>query len=124
MTRINAGIKVQSLHYKHLLAEHREIVRIPNTVKSGKAVIKDIPKEFTLGKGHVKFFYNKLLFLKNRYIEIYEECLRRGYKPTNFIDAWEGVPNHLMKDWVPTDNTIFLLEERITERLNTMKNGK
>jgi hypothetical protein len=117
MTRINAGIPVETLHYKHLIAEAREIIRVPNTVKSGKAVVKDIPKEFTLGKGHVKFFYDKLLFLKNRYIQLYEECLKRGYNPTNFISAWDGVPEHLMNDWIPTEECKVLLKERISQRL-------
>jgi len=40
MTRINAGYSVRRLTDKHLLAEHREIKRIPNMVKSGKAIVK------------------------------------------------------------------------------------
>lgn len=121
MTRINAGIPVQDLHQKHLMAELREIKRIPNTVKSGKAVIKDIPKTFSLGKGHVKFFYNKLFYLKKRYIELYEEAIIRGYKPTNYLDAWDGVPEHLMNDWTPTEEAKLLLKERIEQRLSEMK---
>lgn len=122
MTRINAGIPVETLHYKHLLAEAREIIRVPNTVKSGKAVVKNIPTTFTLGKGHVKFFYDKLLFLKSRYIQLYQECLKRGYKPTNFVSAWDGAPIGLMNDWTPTEECVFLLNERISERLEGMQN--
>jgi hypothetical protein len=117
MTRINSGIPVETLHRKHLLAEAREIIRVPNTIKSGKAVVKDIPKKFTLGKGHVKFFYDKLLFLRNRYQLLFEECIKRGYKVTNFVSAWDGVPEHLMNDWIPTEEAKLLLEERISERL-------
>jgi hypothetical protein len=33
MTRINTGIPPKELTDKHLLAEHREIKRIPNCIK-------------------------------------------------------------------------------------------
>ena len=66
MTRINAGIPVQQLNGKHLIAEHREIKRVPNLVRynieKGNP-ISGIPPKFTLGKGHVKFFYDKLVIL-------------------------------------------------------------
>src|ERR1035437_6784885 len=99
MTRINAGIPPEKLHYKHLLAEHREIVRIPNNIKKGKCNLNNIPKGFTLGKGHVSFFYNKLLYLKNRYEEIYKECLKRGYNVSYYGNSWEGFPEKLMCDY-------------------------
>ena len=76
MTRINCGMPVKQLSRQHLIAEHRELIRIPNTIKSGKAIIKDILEKFTLGKGHVKFFYNKLLYLHKRYEELYQEALQ------------------------------------------------
>lgn len=117
MTRINAGYPVKQLTGKHLMAEHREIKRIPNTIKSGKAVIKNIPNQFTLGTGHVKFFYDKLLYLKNRYEELYSEAISRGYKPTYYGDCWNDLPNNLMNDWVPTKEAKQLIEERIKDRL-------
>ena len=73
MTRINVGIPPIELVNKHLLAEHREIKRIPNCVAKGKYNMDGIPERFKLGKGHVKFFYNKLLYLKKRYIRIIRE---------------------------------------------------
>ena len=57
MTRINT-IPPQELCDKHLMAEIREITRIPNTIKTGKAIIANIPDTFRLGSGHVKFFYD------------------------------------------------------------------
>ena len=57
MTRINAGIPVETLHDKHLIAEHREIKRIPNCIAKGRYSLKDKPSKFVLGTGHVKFFY-------------------------------------------------------------------
>ncbi len=60
MTRINSGINPIQLVDPHLFAEYRELKRIPNTIKSGRAIVKDIPKQFTLGTGHVKWFYPRL----------------------------------------------------------------
>lgn len=116
MTRINAGIPPKQLTRQHLIAEHREIVRIPNTIKSGKAVVKDIPEKFTLGKGHVKFFYNKLKFLHLRYEALYKECTARGYNMTYFGDAFAGLPPGLYNDYKPTRAAITLIKERIKER--------
>lgn len=123
MTRINAGIPPAELSDKHLLAEHREIKRIPNTIKSGKADLsKPIPKEFTLGKGHVRFFYDKLKYLEYRYRDIFEECKKRGFNVTNYIDAFYlgGSWNHLIlshwNDWKPTPEAIELIKQRIKER--------
>lgn len=116
MTRINVGIPVRSLSGKHLIAEHREIKRIPNIIVSGKAKIKDIPLKFTLGKGHVKFFYNKCGYLLNRYKLIYLECIERGYKVQNYESAWDKVPKELMGDYNPSIKDREIVEQRIKER--------
>lgn len=117
MTRINCGIPPAELVDKHLLAEHREIKRIPNMVKSGKARLMDIPDKFTLGKGHVKFFYNKILFLKYRYVNIYEECRRRGFNITYYGEAFEGINPKLMNDYKPTAEDIAIVKYRIRSKL-------
>lgn len=57
MTRINVGVDPSELNTKMLIAEHREIKRIPNVIKSGRYSLTNQPKKFTLGTGHVKFFY-------------------------------------------------------------------
>lgn len=123
MTRINAGIPPAELSDKHLLAEHREIKRIPNMVKSGRANLSGIPEKFTLGKGHVKFFYNKLRYLYIRYIKIHEECKKRGFNVTDFSDAFlltaDEYNDILMKcwnDWTPPREAIELIRQRIKER--------
>lgn len=116
MTRINIGIPPKKLSRQHLIAEHREIVRIPNTIKTGKARVEGIPAEFTLGKGHVKFFYDKLKYLHLRYEALYEECTARGYNMTYFGNAFEGLPEHLYNDYKPTRAAVNLIKERIRER--------
>lgn len=116
MTRINVGIDPRELPTKLLLAEHREIKRIPNTIKSGKAIVKDIPVSFTLGTGHVKFFYDKLEYLKQRYLQIYEECIRRDCNVQSYIESFEDVPLRLSNNYTPTERDRKLLIERITSK--------
>jgi hypothetical protein len=124
MTRINACINPLVLCDQHLLAEHREIKRIPNVIRSGKAKLTGIPTKFSLGKGHVKFFYNKLGYLQNRYAHLHQECLARGFNVTDYSDCFIGFDDSLygFLDFDPSIKSI--LQSRIVERLKTMKSIK
>lgn len=124
MTRINAGIDPAELTGPHLLAEHREIKRIPNVIKKGKYTLEGIPKKFKLGAGHVKFFYDKLLYLHNRYNKIHLECLKRGYNVENYNAAFDNVPIELYNDWEETPESRKLLQARIAERLKAAAEKK
>lgn len=117
MTRINCGIPPAELVDKHLIAEHREIKRIPNCIRKGRYNLNGQPDKFTLGTGHVKFFYDKLFYLKRRYESIYQECLNRGFNVTYFGDCWQDIPKHLMNDYNPTENDKLIIRQRIKERL-------
>lgn len=121
MTRINCGIPVKELHNKHLIAEHREIKRIPNCINSGRYSLIGIPDKFKLGSGHVKFFYDKLLYLKKRYELLHEECIRRGFKVQFYGNAWDNLPSNLMNDYTPTPTDVEIVRERINEKLQNMK---
>ena len=121
MTRINVGIPPTELVNQHLIAEHREIKRIPNCIAKGKYNMEGIPDRFKLGTGHVKFFYNKLLYLKKRYIRLYEECIKRGFNVQNYINAWDNVPQELMNDYTVKAGDIRTIRERINEKLNKWK---
>ena len=71
MTRINI-IPVSELTDQHLIAEYREITMVPaalmRTLNSKSGLNKQkIGNKFTLNKGHVYFFYDKGLYLYNRY---------------------------------------------------------
>lgn len=121
MTRINAGIPPRQLSDKHLLAEHREIKRIPNALSKYRCNlnIKDIPKTFTFGTGHVRFFYDKGFYTLLRYLEIYKECIRRGFNVTSYRDAWDiykAVQNSLWRDYKPTEECIRIVQQRLLER--------
>ena len=122
MTRINVGIPPTELINQHLIAEHREIKRIPNCVAKGKYNMEGIPDKFKLGTGHVKFFYNKLLYLKKRYISLYNECIKRGFDVQNYIDAWDNVPQKLMNDYRVKANDCRIIRQRINDRKTNRKN--
>src|SRR5680860_857514 len=123
MTRINSGVKVNSLCDAHLFAEYRELKRIPNTITSKKAIVKDIPRVFSLGKGHVKWYYTRLRYLHNRSNALYKELLLRGYNVEDYSSCFENLPPELYNDWDDRQAKIILVE-RIVERLGTMKNIK
>lgn len=123
MTRINSGIKVGNLCDTHLFSEYRELKRIPNTITSGKAVIKDIPKTYSLGRGHVKWYYPRLKYLHKRSDALYQELLRRGYNVEDYSSCFQSLPPELYNDWDDTEAKPILVE-RISERLMGMKNIK
>jgi len=100
-----------------LIAEHRELKRVPNVVSKGRYNLKTAPKEFTLGKGHVSFFYTRLGYLKERYKELYTECIARGFNVQNYESSWDGVPIHLMGQYCPPEAATQLVRERIQDRL-------
>lgn len=117
MTRINAGVDPHELNTKMLIAEHREIKRIPNVIKSGRFRLSGQPKQFTLGTGHVKFFYTRIAFLRDRYKTIFDECIRRGFNVTDYSDSFEGIPQQYMGNYTPSESDRKLILARIALRL-------
>lgn len=116
MTRINL-VPPQELCDQHLLAEHRELTRIPNAVAKGKFHLRGQPLDYKLGEGHVRFFFDKLTFLKQRYDLLHQECKARGF---NVQYIWpENLPKdpNLWKDYQPTEQALFINRERIKERM-------
>jgi len=124
MTRINSGIPTKELVDMHLLAEHREIKRIPNCIKSGRYSLDNMPSSFRMGTGHVKFFYDKLQYLHNRYLDIYAECVSRGFNVTDYSACFDDLPAELYNDYVPTDTDRMLIRERIALRLSEYNEKK
>lgn len=118
MTRINVAIPPAELTTRHLIAEHREIKRIPNCVSRGRYNLKSMPKEFTLGKGHVAFFYNKLKYLKDRYEDLYKECKSRNFNVSYYGNAWDNIPQEFMNDYIPTKRDEEIIRQRIKEKLD------
>lgn len=121
MTRINVGIDPKELPDKLLLAEHREITRVPNAVRRQLDLDASqrrawVPQRFSLGKGHVRFFYNKLGYLRRRYARLYKECEERGMRVTAKHEAFDGLPTVVMGDYSPQPRDRQLVVERIYDR--------
>ena len=118
MTRINSAIPPKNLTDQHLVAELRELPRIFTSVlkrvEKGRP-FNDIPKKFTLGPGHCKFFYDKTLFLQRRH------CLLQKEYRTRFNREWPYKPEWLAYEWethIPTQEERDLLIERISTRIS------
>lgn len=122
MTRVSVGF-VKQLTDKHLNKERIEVLRIPNKIKQNKYKSKPIDK-FTLNTGHELSLMAKCGFLKRHYEALTEECIRRGFNPTDYSDAFNDIPEHLMNDYEPTEYDRQIVRERITERLKTMQHLK
>jgi hypothetical protein len=123
MTRINC-VPPSELTDKHLLAEYRELPRLFALTRAWydrDGDYSSLPKVYTMGKGHVKFFYDKSLWLFMRQCQLYDECYDRGFRVTrrpNMIDSfWDG-PRRSWNDWTPTPEALAINRARIKERLS------
>jgi len=135
MTRINI-INVAELTDQHLIAEYREITMVPaalnRTINSRNGLdINKIPKEFTLNKGHVTFFYDKGKYLFKRYNLLINEMKKRGFNPNkNRVFAKKiFIDNHLFHDWEPKLKDLKTIRSRILLKIKQKpnwyrKNGK
>lgn len=118
MTRINC-IDPDLLSDKHLVAEYRELPRIFNLIR--KAQQRNDTKTlatYRLGEGHVRFFYDKALYLQKRQQSLIDECLERGFniQYTDTSQLLEGIDSSRHNDWVPSDNDKKINIQRINER--------
>lgn len=127
MTRINANIKPKHLIDQHLIAEYREIIRIPNYVrnninKSRNAILR-APKTFKLNSGHVLYFYDKIQFLHKRFLSLKEEMDHREIANNISDEMFLDFPIELYND-IDSNDLIDANKEvvhRILERISTMK---
>jgi len=134
VTRINI-VPVAELTNAHLAAEYRELPRVSNLAWKWQERLDDqivhnvyrelsdnchIPEQYTLGKGHVKFFYNKGAYLKNRFEnEIVPELRKRGYSLS--YTKYRMHPDGLNDDWMPDEEAMAINRARINERLNSKR---
>ena len=124
MTRINI-IEPSELTDQHLIAEYREMIMVPSSLKRTLASKvgyreKKVPKKFTLNGGHVYFFYNKGKYLNERYKELIKEMKLRGFNPDpdRIFPTDIFKDNGLYNDWMPTIEDQKIIRQRIKERIN------
>lgn len=139
MTRINVDDPA-TFADQHLMAECRELPRVFGLALAAlERAISDVaranpdmhpdrvralaidrvrascPPAYTLGAGHVRFFYSRTGYLSRRQSAIIAECLRRGFNLTHRT-APPPVPG-LDDDWTPTPEAIEINRARIAERI-------
>lgn len=115
MVRINL-IDPKKLADQHLIAEYNEILMLLGYVRK-YPIGKDIPSEYCLGRGHIKFFKNKLLYLKKRHEKLKKEMIRRGFTTTKIIYLKE-FPKNLRNDWKPHNKDFLIIKSRLSEKIN------
>jgi deoxyribonuclease (pyrimidine dimer) len=128
MTRINV-VEPSTLHTRHLCAEYRELPRVFALAHAAymrqDGWSKKQPKNYTMGSGHVTYFYDKLKYLADRHKNLVDEMLKRGYAPqhTECLEAqWKAkFPSGYWKQYVPTEEAVKINMERINQRLGEMK---
>lgn len=115
LTRINV-VDPEELTDEHLRAEYREITRIPNHIikVNYKPNLTNIPDIYTLGTGHVRFFYDKMRFIEKRFMLLHLEMKRRKFKNSK---TWNyNFPDHLNNDYSLTEKDKELNRKRLKER--------
>ena len=119
MTRINL-LSPSELADQHLVAEWRELPRIFGLVKKKLDEQKPILvwKKYTMGTGHVRFFYDKLLFLQKRHQALVKESQKRGFK----LSKTEKISLHVFpkvycQDFRPSKADLAISQQRIQEKL-------
>ncbi|MEM3154965.1 MAG: pyrimidine dimer DNA glycosylase/endonuclease V [Candidatus Woesearchaeota archaeon] len=114
MVRINI-LPPKQLTDQHLIAEYNEILMLLGHTKKYPN-IKTMPSDYCLGKGHITFFKNKLLYIKKRHEKLKKEMRKRGYTTNKTIDL-SGFKKELINDWKPKDCDKKLIRKRIIHKL-------
>lgn len=115
MVRINI-IHPKNLADQHLIAEYNEILMLLGYVNKFPN-LDEIPLNYKLGKGHIKFFKNKLSYLKERHDKIKKEMLSRNFKPTKEINL-SNFKRDLQKNWTPKKEDKEIIKRRLIEKIS------
>tara|TARA_R110000850_G_C9934722_1_gene462392 strand:- start:203 stop:622 length:420 start_codon:yes stop_codon:yes gene_type:complete len=127
MTRINV-VPVEILTDKHLLAEYKEITRPFNKAYKrlqDNNLNYNKPDNYVLGTGHESFFFDKLLYLHNRYDQLKVELCARKFNIN--LDLYHEISDKftlwfedsiLWNDYIPQPNDIYLNMTRLVRRSN------
>lgn len=123
MTRINL-VNPKILTDQHLIAEYRELPMVfgslNRTLQSKTGFDpKKIKPYCPLGGGHVYFFYDKLEYLKKRYLLLIKEMRARGFNPdpNSRSRSFDGFPKQFYRDYKPSKAEKDFLKKRIMTRI-------
>jgi deoxyribonuclease (pyrimidine dimer) len=119
MVRVNL-VKPNKLSDQHLIAEYDEILMLFAYIKKYPG-IKDVPLRYVLGKGHMKFFKDKVLYLNERHAQLKKEMMSRRFKAEKSLNInLVSIKNR--KSWKPKKEDIKIIKERILYKLNKKPN--
>ena len=132
MTRVNL-VEPSSLMDQHLFAEFREIKMIAKALRRSLSAsskrgetqqqfLQLIPKNFTLNTGHVSFFYDKGLYLQERYTSLQAELRKRNmnFDEKALLDdagVFHSVGEMFNRHYEPTAEALSLIRQRIAEKI-------
>jgi len=114
MVRINL-ISPRKLADQHLIAEYNEILKLIGHLKKHPE-IKSQPDSYCLGKGHINFFKNKLVYLKERHNLIKKEMKKRGFKAGKTFDL-RIFKKELRNNWKPCKKDKEIIKKRLIYKL-------
>ncbi|MCA9485382.1 MAG: pyrimidine dimer DNA glycosylase/endonuclease V [Nanoarchaeota archaeon] len=115
MVRVNL-VPPRELMDQHLVAEYVEIMMLVGHTKKYPS-LDGIPETYRLGEGHIKFFKNKLGYLKKRHELISREMKRRGFRTDKKLDL-KGFGKEYFVDWVPGEKDFKVIRKRLREKIN------
>ena len=119
MVRINL-IKPLYLTDQHLIAEYNEILMLVAYIKNYPS-LDDIPERYCLGKDHMKFFKDKVRYLKNRYEILKEEMKLRGFVAQKKIFLKDFKASNV-NDWQPKKKDFEIIKKRLVEKIKLKPN--
>lgn len=115
MVRINL-INPKYLADQHLIAEYLEIIMLISFIKKFQNKKSKIPDEYCLGKGHMLFFKDKILYLKNRHETIKREMQKRGFKTNKTLNI-NNIKPHLFNNYQANKKDKERIKKRLIQKL-------
>ena len=114
MVRINL-VHPKQLADQHLVAEYNEILMLAAYIRKYPD-LKNIPKKYCLGCGHMMFFKNKVVYLRQRHELLKVEMKQRGFRTAKSINL-----NVFRKEnkgkWKPVAQDVVVITKRILSKL-------
>lgn len=114
MVRVNL-IEPVRLSDQHLVAEYDEILMLAKYIEKYPDT-GDLPETFRLGKGHMRFFKDKVLYLSKRHELLKKEMRNRGFVTNKTLDLMNFDERHL-NNWKPGERDFKIIKERIISKL-------
>ena len=114
MVRVNL-ISPSKLSDQHLIAEYNEILMLVGYARKHPELM-GIPESYRLGTGHIKFFKNKIGYLKKRHELIKTEMARRNFSANKTVFL-KGFGEEYFCEWKPGKKDFEVIKARISEKI-------